>query len=95
MWKATSSAEPIESVGEAAGVPGLLGARRGGIAELRQPQVLCARLQPRQRCDRRALERLGMTLREVPAGAQHRLDVGRIGIEKHCEGGVRRSGVAQ
>jgi hypothetical protein len=57
--------------------------------------MIQARIQPGQRFDRYPAQRFGMTLRKMPTGAQHRLDVLAAAVQKDDKGSVRRRGIAE
>ena len=82
-------------LGERAGFHALLVARRGRIAQFREPQMLAAPVEPRQRLDRGAAQGLGMALREVAARGQHRFEILAAAVEEDRERRVRRGGLAQ
>ena len=74
---------------------GLLLARAGGVAQLREPQVLEARAQPREGLERGAAEGLGAALCEGAARRLHLGDLQRIGGERDEEGAVGAARAAQ
>ena len=82
-------------LGEALGLDQLVLARRGGVADLGEPQVFEAALQPRIGFQRRGAPGFHPALRQGAVGGVDLVDGRSVGREQPHEGGVHAGGIAQ